>query len=210
MPPAPRSPLDGTDRLIIDGTNLLYRMGSGPGRPAPPAAIIGRTRAIVPIATAIDLVFDGVGHGVYGRVAQNMYVRYSGRRSADDTMLDLASEAIMEAGGSPIAGARVLAVTDDRELRIRLAAKGVRTAAVGWFLNRLEIPILNAPVHGSRRSTIGAGRPPGGSGSGAPGRDDGDPRPGWKPGRGATSKAGPAHKVARHKRHPRPGPRPGA
>ncbi len=46
----------------------------------------------------IDLVFDGVGHGVFGRVAQKMTVRYSGKRTADDVILDLTSEAAMEAG----------------------------------------------------------------------------------------------------------------
>jgi hypothetical protein len=30
-------------------------------------------------------------------------------------------------------------------------------------------------------------------------------RQGWKPGRGATTKTGTAHKVARHKRHPKHG-----
>ena len=99
MPPAPRTtPFDGTDRLIIDGTNLLYRLGTGrrggPGlgdrRPDP--------RGGAPAIT-IDLVFDGVGHGVYGRLAQKMVVRYSGRRAADDTILDLVSEATMQAGG---------------------------------------------------------------------------------------------------------------
>jgi hypothetical protein len=205
MSPAPRSPFDGADRLVIDGTNLLYRMGSGPGRPAPPAAIIGRIRAVVPVDIAIDLVFDGAGHGVYGRVAQKMHVRYSGRREADDTILDLASEAIMELGGSPTAAAKVLVVTDDRGLRDRLAAKGVRLAAVGRLLGRLEIPVLHSPGPGNRHPTIGAGRPPADSGSGSPGREDEEPRQGWKPGRGATSKTGSARKVARHKRHPRAG-----
>jgi hypothetical protein len=205
MPPASRSPLDGTERLVIDGTNLLHRMGAGPGRAAPPAAIVGRIRSLVPVAIAIDIVFDGAGHGVYGRLAQNMHVRYSGRRQADDTILDLASEAVMEAGSTPTAGAKVLIVTDDRELRSRLTEKGVRTASTAWLLGRLHVPVLAAPSPGNRRPAIGAGRPPVGSGSGAPGRDDGAPREGWKPGRGATSKSGPARKVARHKRHPRAG-----
>ena len=203
MPPAPRSPLDNTERLVIDGTNLLHRMGPGAGRAAPPAAIIGRIRSMVPMGISIDLVFDGVGHGVYGRLAQNMHVRYSGRRPADDTILDLASEAIMQAGSTPTAGAKVLVVTDDRELRTKLSAKGVRTASAAWLLGRLDVPTLAAPSSGNRRPAIGAGRPPAGSGSGAPGRDDEAPRDGWRPGRGATSKTGPAHKVARHKRHPR-------
>ena len=82
-----RSPLDGTTRLLVDGTNLLYRIGRV--RAAPPAAVIGRLRAAVPGTVTIDLVFDGVGHGVFGRVAQKMTVRYSGKRTADDVILDL-------------------------------------------------------------------------------------------------------------------------
>jgi rRNA-processing protein FCF1 len=205
MPPAPRALLDGTERLIIDGTNLLHRMGSGSGNAAPPAAIVGRIRAVIPIAVAIDIVFDGAGHGVSGRVAQNMHVRYSGRRVADDTILDLASEAVMEAGSSPTAGLKVLIVTDDRELRARVAAKGARTASLAWLLGRLDIPVLAATSVANRRPPAGAERPPAGSGSGAPGRDDEEPRTSWKPGRGATAKSGPARKVARHKRHPRAG-----
>ena len=37
---------------------------------------------MIPQAIAIDLVFDGMGHGVFGRLAQGMYVRYSGRNRA--------------------------------------------------------------------------------------------------------------------------------
>ncbi len=197
-----RSPLDGTARLIVDGTNLLYRLGSG--RAAPPAAIIGRLRAAIPGAIAIDLVFDGAGHGVYGRLAQGMYVRYSGHRSADNVILDLVSEAIMTAGAGPAAGTRVLVVTNDRELRGLLAAKGARTVPVQWLLSRLDLPRLSAPAAGNRRppKASGIGNAGGGPASGPV--DDAD-IPRWKPGRGATTKRGPARRVARHKRHPRSG-----
>jgi hypothetical protein len=199
MAPAPRTPLDGTDRLVVDGTNLLHRIGRGGA--APPAAIVGRLRAAVPAAISIDLVFDGVGHGVNGRVAQQMFVRWSGRRPADDVIVDLAADGAMEAGGGPAASARVLVVTDDRELRSRLAVRGARTLPVAWLLGRLDLPVLASAAPGNRRPPIGSGRPP--AGAGATGAEAGDERPGWKPGRGATAKTGPAHKVARHRRHPR-------
>ena len=106
-------------------------------------------------------------------------------------------------GARPSADARVLVVTDDRELRLRLMDRGARTAPVAWLLGRLDLPTLAATAPGNRRAAVGAGRPPGGQ----PGRDgapsDDDVRPGWKPGRGATAKTGPAHKVARHRRHPK-------
>jgi hypothetical protein len=215
MPAGPRrSPLDGTTRLLIDGTNLLYRLGAGAGGPAPASAIVGRLRAAVPTDIAIDLVFDGVGHGVYGRLAQKMVVRYSGKRSADETILDLVSEVAMQGPGA-VATDRVLVVTNDRELRDLLAAKGARSAPLQWLIARLDLP---APPPGARtaahagsagssgaggpkRSSIGQGRPPGRPG-GTP-RDE--ERPGWKPGRGATAKSGPPRRVARHKRKPRAG-----
>jgi rRNA-processing protein FCF1 len=197
MPPAARSPLEGTDRLIVDGTNLLYRLGTGtPGAAAPPAALIGRVRAAIPGAITIDLVFDGIGHGVKGRVAQGMFVRYAGRHSADEMILDL-SGAVSDAGAAGAAAARVLVVTNDRELRARLLARGVRSMPVVWLTNRLDMPRLASPAPGNRRPPAGLGTA---AGSTPPSDND---RPGWKPGRGATAKTGPAHKIARHKRHPR-------
>ena len=187
----------------MDGANLLYRLGRGAA--APPAAAVGRLRAAVPATIAIDLVFDGTAHGVSGRVAQGMHVRYSGRRSADDTILDLADAGAHAAGGGPEASARVLAVTDDRDLRARLMAKGFRSVPLAWLTNRLDMPRLSSPAPGNRRAAIGSGQPGGPGGPGGPDLDDAGDRPGWKPGRGATAKTGPAHKVARHRRHPRHG-----
>jgi len=208
MVAAPRSPLEGTDRLIVDGTNLLYRLGTmtggasgsagSAGPVAPPAAIIGRVRAAIPPAITIDLVFDGIGHGVKGRVAQGMFVRYAGRRPADDLILDLAASA--ESRGDPAAVARLLVVTNDRDLRARLEARGVRSRPVVWLTNRLDMPRLSSPAPGNRRPPIGAGAWGGSGGVEAGGDRD---RRGWRPGRGATTKTGPAHKIARHKRHPR-------
>jgi len=212
MPAGPRStPFDGTDRLLIDGTNLLYRLGTGTGGAAPASAIVGRIRGAVPLTIAIDLVFDGVGHGVYGRLAQKMTVRYSGKRPADDTILDLVSEAVLQ-GGGPAAADRVLVVTNDRGLRDLVAAKGARTAPLQWLIGRLGVPAPAAPAPGgggtgarSRGAAIGAGRPPGGPSAGPGASPADEDRRGWKPGRGATAKTGTPRKVARHKRHPKAG-----
>ena len=208
MSPVPRSPLDGVDRVVIDGTNLLHRLGRD--GIAPPAAAIGRVRAVIPADVSIELVFDGVGHGVAGRVAQGMRVRYSGRRPADDTILELSHAATREAGGTPAAGDRILVVTDDRELRGRLLAVGVRTVPLAWLTARLDLPKLASAAPGNRRPSGGIGQPAGGIGQPARAghlepREPGQERPGWKPGRGATAKTGPAHRVARHRRHPRHG-----
>ncbi len=203
MPPAPRSPLDDTDRLVVDGSNLVHRLG---GPDTPPSTLVGRIRAAVPATVEVELLFDGVGHGVTGRVAQNMHVRYSGRRTADEAILEL----VGDGASAPLESARTLVVTDDRDLRTALTARGARTAGTAWLLGRMNVPVA-APVAGQRRPSIGAGRRPagpaggaGGAGTtlGAPGGDDDDARR-WRPGRGATSKSGPAHKIARHRRHPR-------
>lgn len=193
--PAGRSPFDGTSRLIVDGTNLLYRLGGG-GHAAPPAAVIGRLRAAVPSKVAIDLVFDGVGHGVFGRLAEGMYVRYAGRRTADDVILDLTSEAGMERGPAAAGAAGVLVVTNDRELRTRVLAKGSRTVPLQWLIERMGLPVLQSAAAGNRKPTK-TPRPEG--------EAPDDERKPWKPGRGATSKTGPAKRVARHNRHPRMG-----
>jgi rRNA-processing protein FCF1 len=201
-PKSTRSPLEGTTRLLVDGTNLLYRIGqggSGGSRgAAPPAAVIGRLRAAIPGTVTIDLVFDGVGHGVFGRVAQGMTVRYAGRRTGDDVILDLTSEAAMQAGSGPTGASRVLVVTNDRELRERLHVKGARTVPLQWLMNRLDLPVIASAAPGNKRAPIGTGSAPASHDG-----DEADHRPGWKPGRGATTKTGPARKVARHKRHPR-------
>jgi rRNA-processing protein FCF1 len=201
-----RSPLEGTTRLLVDGTNLLYRIGQGGSTAsrgaAPPAAIIGRLRAAIPGTVTIDLVFDGVGHGVFGRVAQGMTVRYAGRRTGDDVILDLTSEAAMQAGSGPTGATHVLAVTNDRELRERLHVKGARTVPLQWLMNRLDLPVMASAAAGNKRAPVGIGSPGSSPNHGNPSGDDND-RPAWKPGRGATTKTGPARKVARHKRHPR-------
>jgi hypothetical protein len=202
MPEGPRTPLDDTDRLIVDGTNMLRRLGPA----APASTIVGRIRAAVPLTIAIELVFDGVGHGVSGRLAQAMHVRYSGRRTADEAILELVGDPARPGGPSPLAAARTLVVTDDRALRIALTARGARTAGVVWLLGLMQVPALAIPT-GRRSSSIGAGRPPqllGTTGTGAgSGKDEADARPGWKPGRGATAKTGTPKRVARHRRHPR-------
>ena len=106
----------------------------------------------------------------------------------------------MEAGAGTAGAEAVLAVTNDRELRERLHAKGARTVPLQWLISRMDLPVLGRGVRGQPATAVD--RAPGGLRR-APNDDGADDRPGWKPGRGATTKTGPARKVARHKRHPR-------
>jgi len=172
-------PLAGTDRLLVDGTNLLHALRRD-GVGAPPAALIGRLRGVVPAGVGIELILDGQPEpGMHGaRVASGLVVRHGGRRTGDAVLLRLVEEA-RAAGEGREAVDNILVVTDDRLLRQALMARGVRTAGTRWLIGRLDRGRLSAPSTGNAR------------GPAAPRRSDGeDERPGWSPGRGATTKHG--------------------
>lgn len=177
--PTSRDPLAATDRLIIDGSNLLPALAGGGDR-VPPAALIGRLRAAIPASVGIELVFDGAPEpGLRGeRIAAGLIVRHSGRRSADDLILGLVDQARAVAGMGGVAG--LLVVTDDRELRTSVQAIGARTAGANWLLGRLDRARLSAPSVGNRRAPT----------TPTPASDDDHDRVPWKPGRGATRKRG--------------------
>jgi hypothetical protein len=174
-----RDPLATTDRLIVDGSNLLPALAGGGDR-VPPAALIGRLRATIPSSVGIELVFDGAPEpGLRGeRIAAGLIVRHAGRRSGDELIIGLVDQARAVAGQAGVTG--LLVVTDDRELRNAVGAMGARTAGTQWLLGRLDRARLSAPSVGNRRP------PPTPM---APGAEEDDRRP-WKPGRGATTKRG--------------------
>lgn len=214
-----RDALAGVERVIVDGSNVLGVLAreearsqgalGAAGGGAPPSAIVGRIRGAVPREVRIELVFDGPAAGSpTGRVAEGMIVRYSGRRSADTLIVELAATAAM--GGRP-PGANVLVVTDDRGLAEQTRRHGVRLAGTGWLLGRLRRPGRSggagstvghrAPSHEAAGGTSGVGA--GATSPAPPGRDD--PRDAaaaadaerWRPGRRATRKSGPSHRPAR-------------
>ena len=198
--PLPRDPLANTTSLLVDGTNLLHALTRGSGGRQPPAAVIGRLRAAVPKEAAITLVFDGPAErGVRGeRIAGGLTVRYSGRRTADEVLLDLVNEAATWSEADGPGAAAVLVVTDDRDLRAAIHRRGGRSAGTRWLIGRLDRPRLSAP-------SIGNPRPP------KPGRvvqeaqaiDDSDASPGWSPGRGATTKRGNPKRASKQERRAR-------
>jgi hypothetical protein len=180
-----RDPLAATQRLLVDGTNLLHALSRRPGA-APAAALIGRLRGAIPASVAIELVFDGPAErGLRNeRIASAVRVRYGGNRSADAVILSLVDEV---RGLDGAEGAAVLlVVTDDRDLRYGARLRGARTAGATWLLGRLDSRKLAAPSVGNPRSP----RPPQQPHPGNLAADDADDRPGWKPGRGATTKRG--------------------
>jgi hypothetical protein len=195
MPQPDRDPLAATRRLLIDGTNLLHALSRSPGA-APAAALIGRLRAAIPASATIELVFDGpADRGLRNeRIAAGVGVRYSGGRTADDVILMLIDEVRLMDGSDGTA--TLLVVTDDRDLRHGSRLRGARTAGSAWLLGRLGAGRLASPSVGNPRPPRPVRAAPSTQpGSAAPSAtSDGDPaetdRPGWKPGRGATTKRG--------------------
>jgi hypothetical protein len=192
-------PLAGVTRLLVDGTNLLHAMSSGPNR-QPPAAVIGRLRGAIPAETSIELVLDGPPErGLRGeRIAHGVSVRFSGRHTADTILVTLVDDVAMAAGAPPGGGSpatdAILVVTDDRDLRFALQRRGARTAGTAWLVTRLARPRLMAPSVGNPRPPV-----PPRLQQGPPSTTrDVDPdaeRRGWSPGRGATRKTGNAKRA---------------
>ncbi|MHB8459838.1 MAG: NYN domain-containing protein [Candidatus Limnocylindrales bacterium] len=179
----PFDPLVGIERVIVDGNNLLHALREGPGA-APPAALVGRLRAIVPGSIRIEILFDGPPEPGLGgtRIAHGVTVRHSGRLSADALAVRLVTEAT---GGHPDPSGRpaILVVTDDGNLARELRVRGAATIGASWLIRRLARPTL---------ASVSAGRPrpPAPPMPGPEERDHDAVRPGWKPGRGATAKRG--------------------
>jgi hypothetical protein len=171
--PRPPDPLAGITRLLVDGTNLLHALGRADG-PLPPAAVIGRLRALVPAGVEATVVLDGTPApgAIDRRLTSGIEVRYSGRRPADALLVDLAG----------MAPEMTLIVTDDNDLATSLRRFGARTVRTGWLAERLGRQRLESPAAG--RPKPPAGRPVETTG------DEEPPRPGWRPGRGATKKTG--------------------
>lgn len=205
--PERADPLVGTERLIVDGSNLLYAIGRGKGGPAPAATLIGRLRGVIPGPIRVELIFDGPpDHGLRGeRIAAGLTVRHSGKFTADSLIDRLVADAIGTGGtteAAHAAGTAMLIVTDDIDLGHRVRRRGARTASARWLVGRLERGVLSAPSAGAGRSpgssrasdagrSAGAGRPPRQASRGSSAPDDGnDEGTRWNPGRGATKKTG--------------------
>lgn len=190
-----QDPLNGTTRLLVDGTNLLHQLSSGPDR-QPPAALIGRLRAAIPPAITIEIVFDGPAErGLRGeRIAHGVSVRYGGRHSADTILVTLVEEVAMAAGapagGGSLATDGILVVTDDRSLRYAIQHRGARTAGASWLVRRMASNKLSSPSIGNPRSPVPPRLRQPAPGSVRSAGDDEGTGPGWAPGRGATRKTG--------------------
>jgi hypothetical protein len=182
-----RDPLAGTELLLVDATNVLHALSRGQGA-APAPALIGRIRAALPPGVRIELVFDGPPEsGMRGtRIAAGVSVRYAGRSSADDAILERLGSGAGPALPGALETASILVVTNDRGLATAARAAGARTAGAAWLTGRLEHRRIAAPVVGN----LGRPRAVHDLPSPAPAEDDEGERPRWQPGRGATVKRG--------------------
>ena len=211
--PDDRRVLEGVERLVVDGTNVLHALRRSTS-PLPAAALIGRLRSIVPAGVSVILVLDGSPeHGLVSRhVASGVEIRYAGRFTADEIIARLVEyEFAASSEGT-------LVVTDDIGLSNIVRRAGARTTRNGWLLDRLDRQRLSAPSAGRPSTpppvtppargggTAPAGRSAGrsfgsrpaassptsaGSGSGAGAAAEADAEgPRWSPGRGATRKIG--------------------
>jgi predicted RNA-binding protein with PIN domain len=218
MATRPADPLAETTWLLVDGNNLLHRLSSAKAG-APRSALIGRLRGIIPLDIAIDVVFDGPPeHGLRGeRIAGGLKVRYGGGRTADALLVSLVDE--VHAADGPVGTAGVLVVTDDAALRRSLVNRGARTAGTAWLLGRLDRGTDRARPASPRSMKVNrsdrANQPnPSNPDRPAPpfpmrsGLDiapmdaedgDADDRPGWRSGRGATTKRGNPRRSPRHR-----------
>jgi predicted RNA-binding protein with PIN domain len=189
--PDDRRVLEGVERLVVDGTNVLHALRRST-TPLPAAALIGRLRAIVPPGVSVILVLDGSPeHGLASRhVASGVEIRYAGRFTADEVIARLVEyEFAASSSGT-------LVVTDDIELTGIVRRSGGRTTRNGWLLDRLDRQRLSAPSIGRPRaqrptkpnepprgssgsppSSTGAGRPSGQRGSSGPQPSIGRPNP---------------------------------
>jgi hypothetical protein len=180
-------PLAGVERVLIDGSNLVHALRASEGSaPGPSSAVIGPIRAAFPPTVRVELIFDGPRPGIKGRAATNVFVDFSGRRSAD-RVIEEAVQAQLEADG-PAGTWGVLVVTDDRELRDLVQRRGARVAGTGWLATRIGRSVGPAPQR-RQRGAPGSGADPGVR----------------RPGRGGPAIGGKSGTSIGHRRPPRLG-----
>jgi hypothetical protein len=167
--------LDGVDRLLIDGNNLLHRT-SGSVDPGAQRLLLARLSGAIPPTIPTVLMLDG--HAASGtdrrqRVRRGLEIHHSGSLSADDALLLLIRDV------APRDRARLTLVSDDRSLYEKARHLGAQTQRLAWLES-----LLDRPAGAGRPVQVGAGKPPPQQ---SPGDSEREP---WKPGRGATTKRG--------------------
>lgn len=194
---SPQGSVEDLDLLLIDGDNLLHDV-RGSRDEGGVAWLLPRLRAWRPQHLRIVVGLDGhppPGEASRVRASRGIEFHHSGRRSADDLLIEVLA-------AQPYAGrARTAVVTRDRGLQARATRAGGLTRSVDWLMRQVA-----GTSTGGRRSPQGEGKPVG-IGQGKPPRSqppapveaDDDQRS-WEPGRGATRKRGNPRRSAKRSR----------
>jgi hypothetical protein len=191
-------PLGGIDVVLVDGNNLLGTLARV-GETTTPAELAARLRAAIPVSVDLKLVLDGRPERAFARTVSNgVVIRHSGRRTADEVIVD--EVALEEASSGPAAAAAILVVTDDGELRALVRRHGGRTEGTAWLAGRLARQGTDGAPRRLGAPHEFAGRPAPSDWS-DPSDGDDDDRPRWHPGRGATVKRGNPRPASRRSRH---------
>lgn len=178
--------VEDVDLLLIDGDNLLHAV-RGSRDEGGVAWLLPRLSSWRPLHLRIVVGLDGhaaPGEASRTRATRGIEFHHSGRRKADDMLIDL-----LEA--QPYAQrSRTIVVTRDRTLQARAAKAGGASRSVDWLMKLV--------AGGPRRRVSGPKPKLVGIGQGKPPRKrhfdppDGGAEPGpvWEPGRRATRKKG--------------------
>jgi hypothetical protein len=145
-----RNTFDSTDRLLIDGNNLLHRMHGAVDTGAVRLLLV-KLQTAIPPTIQTTLMLDG--HPASGterrqQVTKSLTIQHAGSLSAYDALLNLVrDQAAYDRHATTI-------VTDDRSLADRVRALGARTQRLDWLEQLLK-------AGGAGKSTgIGNRRPP--------------------------------------------------
>jgi rRNA-processing protein FCF1 len=177
--------LDGIDRLLIDGNNLLHRVSGGVDSGSL-RLLLAKLSGAIPAELPTVVMLDG--HAASGtdrrqRIRRGLEIHHAGSISADDALLNV----IKDLGHGGRAGAVI--VTDDRALTEKARHLGARTKRLDWLEQIMEHPPrpgAGTSAGSGAGSSIGRkGVPPSKDAS----KDDEERQP-WSPGRGATTKHG--------------------
>jgi hypothetical protein len=176
--------IDDLDLLLIDGDNLLHVV-RGSRDEGGVAWLLPRLSGWRPPQLRIVIALDGhpaPGEASRRKATRGIEFHHSGRRSADDILVDLLK-------AQPYAGrSRTVVVTRDRGLQARATRAGGQTRSVDWLMRQVTGP-SKGHSKGSKPAGVGQGQPTAQRHYDpyAPEEELGSS---WQPGRGATKKKG--------------------
>ena len=176
--------IDDVDLLLIDGDNLLHDV-RGSRDEGGVAWLLPRLSGWRPAHLRIVIGLDGhppQGEASRKKATRGIEFHHSGRRSADDLLIDLLKR-------QPFAGrSRTAVVTRDRGLQARANRAGGQTRSVDWLMRQ-----VSGPAQGGGKSSrpvgVGQGKPAAQKHYDPYGPEE-DETASWEPGRGATKKKG--------------------